>query len=319
MAAGNPNYGNDGIAALTIAHRMKNLVDQVFKRTVLLFLLGGAEGRSPQGVTGRSIVQELMYGDQTAVGSFADDDVFTVPSRAGITAAEFPWRRFSGSIFITGEEIDANSGPEAAVNLADARLKQAMRTMAKDLNAMLYADGTGNGNKDLLGLAALFAQANTYGNIDRNDALNAWWRANVNALGATPFDEADLRTAYNDVVDGVEKPTHIITTQEGYESYEGLIQDTIRHEDTELGDAGFDSLMFKSTPMVFDRDQSDGVVDFLNMDHIFLKSNNNRWFSPSEWLFPVNQDAQYKNIISSGNLVTDNSALQSRISGASNA
>jgi hypothetical protein len=270
-------------------------------------------------VTGRSIVQELMYGDQSNVGSFADDDVFAAPNRGGITAAEFPWRRFKGSLTITGEEIDANSGPEAAVNLAEARLKQTMRTMAKSLNAMLFADGTGNSNKDLLGLAALFHQSNLYGNIDRNDSANAWWRADVTDLSAGAFDEADLRHSYNSVVDGAEKPTHIITTQEGYESYEGLIQDTIRHEDTELGDAGFDSLMFKSTPMVFDRDQTDGVVDFLNMDHIELKSNNNRWFSPSEWLFPVNQDAQFKNIISSGNLVTDQANLQSRILGASNA
>jgi hypothetical protein len=141
----------------------------------------------------------------------------------------------------------------------------------------------------------------------------------VTDLSATAFDEADLRHSYNSIVDGADKATHIITTQEGYESYEGLIQDTIRHEDTELGDAGFDSLMFKSTPMVFDRDQTDGVVDFLNMDHIELVSNNNRWFSPSEWRFPTNQDAQYKNIISSGNLVTSNASLQGRLLGASNA
>lgn len=318
MAEGNPTYGTSGLVALTIAHRMKNLVDQVFKRTVLLFLLGGAEGRSPRGVTGRAIVQELLYGDQSSVGSFADDDVFAAPNRGGITAAEFPWRRFKGSIMITGEEIDANSGPEAAVNLTEARLQQVMRTMAKDLNAMLYADGTGNSNKDLLGLAALFDQDNTYGGIDRSDVANAWWLAHTTAVGGA-FDEADLRHEYNSVVDGAEKATHIITTQEGYESYEGLIQDTIRHEDTELGDAGFDSLMFKSTPMVFDRDVQDGVVYFLNMDHIELVSNNNRWFSPSEWRFPVNQDAQYKNIISSGNLVTDFAALQGQLTGCTNA
>jgi hypothetical protein len=160
MAEGNTTYGTSGLVALTIAHRVKQLRDQVFQKNVLLFLLGGAEGKSPQGVTGRSIVQELLYGDQSNVGSFADDDVFDAPSRGGITAAEFPWRRFKGSLMISGEEIDANSGPEAAVNLAEARLKQTMRTMAKNLNSMLYADGTGNSNKDLQGLDALVDQDN---------------------------------------------------------------------------------------------------------------------------------------------------------------
>jgi hypothetical protein len=317
MAEGNPVFGTSGLVALTLQNHMKNLIDQVFKSTVLLFLLGGR--RAPTGKTGRSIVQELLYGDQDSVGSFADDDVFDPPSRGGITAAEFPWRSFQGSIMFTGEEIDANSGPEQAVSLLKARMEQVQRTMAKSINAMLHGDGTGNGGKDMLGLAALFAQANVYGGIDRNDALNAWWRANVTDLSASAFDEADLRTAYNDVTDGAEKATHILTTQEGYESYEGLIQDTIRHESTELGDAGFDSLMFKSTPMVWDRDKADGTIDFLNLDHVMLVSNNNRWFKPTDWKEPTNQDAQYKNIISRGNLITRNAALQGRITGASNA
>jgi len=316
MAEGNPNFGTDGIVALTLQHYMRNLVDQVFQRTVLLHLLGG-DG-APESKTGRTLVQELLYGDQSSVGSFADDDIFPQPSRGGITAAEFAWSNYHGSVFFTGEEIDVNSGPEQAVSLLKARIRQVERTMAKDLNAMFYGDGTGNGGKDFLGLAALINATNTFGGIDRTDALNAWWRASITNVAGV-LTEAALRTKYNDVTDGSEGPSNIITSQAGYEAYEGLLQGTIRNFDTDLADAGFNNLLYKDTPMVFDRDSVAGEVVFLNMDHVMLKSLNGAWFRPSGWLIPTNQDGQYKNIILRGQLATDDAALQGKLTGVTNA
>lgn len=316
MAEGNTSFGTDGIVATTLQHYMRNLVDQVFKRTVLLHLLGG-DGKVPSQ-TGRSIVQELLYGDQSAAGSFEDDDVFSAPSRGGITAAEYPFKSYYGAVFFTGEEMDKNSGPEAAVSLLKARIMQVERTIAKNLNAMLYADGTGNSSKDMLGLEAVVDTDNTFGGIDRSDSDNSWWRASVTSQGGV-LTEAGMRTKYNDIVDGVEKATHIITTQDGFEAYEGLLQSTIRHMDTDLGDAGFDSLMFKSTPVVFDRDAPANTMYFLNLDHIELVSLNGAWFRVSDWLIPTNQDAKYKNIILRGNLTCKNSALQGKLTGITDA
>lgn len=313
MAEGNTAFGTDGIVATTLQHYIKTMPDQVFKRTVLLHLLGG-EGR-PESQSGRSIVQPLLYGDQSSTGFFADDDVFDAPSRSGITAAEFPYRSYHGSIFFTGEEMDKNTGAEAAVSLLKARITQVERTMAKEINAVLHGDAAGN---EFLGLKDLIATGNSLGGIDRSDSANAWWRASSEALSGN-LSEAAMRSKYNDIVDGVEKATHIITTQAGYEAYEAFLQDTIRNEDTSLGDAGFDNLMFKSTPMVFDRDCAAGVMYFLNMNHIKLVSLAGAWFKPSGWLTPVNQDAQYKNIILRGNLTLSNAALQGALTAISNA
>jgi hypothetical protein len=317
MAEGNVAFGTDGIVATTLQKYRKTLVDQVFRQTILLHLLGG-EGRTPESQTGRSIVQPLLYGDQDAVGSFSDVDVFDAPSRSGITAAEFPHRSVYGSVLFSGEEMDKNTGPEAAVSLLKGRITQVERTLAKTLNAMLHGDGTGNSNKDLLGLAALVDQDNVFGGVDRNDALNAWWRADSNAAGGV-LSEALMRTSYNNIVDGSEKATHIITTQAGFEAYEGLLQDTIRNMDTKLGDAGFDNLMFKSTPTVFDRDVPAQTMYFLNMNHIKLVSLNGAWFRISDWLVPTNQDAKYKNIIIRGNLTCSNSSLQGVLTGITDA
>lgn len=290
---------------------------------MLLHLLGG-QGMADAGQArysfpsqnGRSIVQPLLYGDQAAVGSFDDDDIFDAPSRGGLTAAEYAWKHMYGSVFFTGEEMAVNSGPEAAISLLKARLSQVERTMAKELNVMLFSDGTGNSSKDLQGLAIVVDSTGTLGGIDRSDALNTWWRSSETALGGA-LTLAALRSKYNSLVDGVEKPSHIVTTQSVFESYEALMEDSIRHEDTDLGDMGFDSLMFKSTPVVFDRDCQSGIAYFLNLDYIELVTLAGEWFNVGDWLRPVNQDGMYKNIILRGNLTSSNGSLQGKITGIS--
>jgi hypothetical protein len=315
MATGNSNFGVDGLLATTIEHFVRKLEEQAFNKTVLLHIL--SQGGIPSQ-HGNKIVQPLLYGETSAKGSFSDTDVFSAPTRDGISAAEYDWKQYYASIMISGIEVGKNSGPEAVLSLLQARLRQAELSIAQDMNTMLFGDGTGNSGKDFDGLAAAIADDNTFGNIDRTDAGNTWWRAQeVDQGGALSL--AKMRTAYNNVMDGVEKADHIITTQSGYEAYEALLEDTVRHESTALGDAGFDSLMFKSAPLVFDRDCTAETMYFLNTDYIELVQLDGKWFDVSDWLRPTNQDVQYKNILLYGNLTVSNSNRQGFLTGITNA
>lgn len=315
MAAGNPTFANDGLLATTIDHFVKKLEVQSFKRNVLTAIL---EEKGIASQHGESITQPLLYGETEAEGSFADVDVFAAPTRVGITAASFPWRQYYASIMISGVEMAKNSGPEAQLSLLKARLQQAELTIAKNMNIMLFADGTGNSNKDFLGLEAVVDDNNTFGGIDSSDALNSWWRAEVTALGGA-LSLAAMRTKYNDVSDGTERPSHILTTQAGFEAYEALLQDTVRHESTKLGDMGFENLMFKAAPVAFDRAAVAGQMYFLNTAYLDLISLDGKWFDVSEWLQPVNQDVFYKNILLYGNLTCSNRERQGVIRTISNA
>ena len=315
MALGNTAFGNDGLIATTLQHYNKKLEDVVFGANPLSYILKKAGIGSQNG---RTIVTPLLYAQATASGSYADNDTFVAPVREGITAAEFPWKAMFASIFFTGIEMAQNSGPEQAVSLLKARVTQAEKTIAKKLNAMLFADGTGNGGKDFMGLAGVIANGNTYGGIDRTDALNAWWDANVRAMGGA-FTLAALRTEYNNATEGNEQPTHIITTQTGFESYEGLLDAGVRYENRDLGDAGFQNLMFKGAPITFDRDCQAQTIYLLNTEHLKIVSLDGRWFDWSEWLVPVNQDAKYKNVYLNGNLTSSNSKRLGKITGATNA
>lgn len=315
MATGNADFGVDGLLATTIDHYIRKLEEQAFNRTVLLHIL--SEGGIPSQ-HGDNIIQPLLYGETSAKGSFSDTDVFAAPTRDGISAASFPWRQYYASIMISGIEIAKNSGQEKILSLLEARLRQADLSIAKDMNSMLFGDGTGNSSKDFQGLEAVISATNTFGNIDRSDAGNDWWRASVTAHGGA-LTLAGMRTKYNDVMDGSEKATHILTTQGGFEAYEALLQDTVRHESTKLGDAGFDNLMFKSAPIAFDRDCTSGVMYFLNTNYLELVSLDGKWFDVSDWLRPTNQDVQYKNILLYGNLTASNSERQGALTGITDA
>lgn len=312
MALGNTAFGNDGLIATTLQHYTKKLEDVVFGANPITYILKLAGMPSQNG---RTIVVPLLYAESTAVGSYEDDDTFIAPTRAGITAAEFPWKGMFASIFFTGIEMAQNSGPEQAVSLLKARVTQAERTLAKKLNLALLGDGTGNGGKDFMGLGGVIATGNTYGGIDRSDVLNTWWRAKVTALGGA-LTIAALRTMYNNTSEGNEQPTHIVTTQLLFEKYESLLDAGVRYENRDLGDAGFQNLMFKGAPITFDRDVTTGEVLFLNTNHLKIVKLDDRWFDWSDWLVPVNQDAKYKNVYLNGNLTSSNSSRLGKITGA---
>lgn len=315
MATGNSNFGTDGLLATTIDHYVRKMEEQAFDKHVLLHLL--SKGGIPSQ-HGNKIVQPLLYGEQTAKGSFEDDDVFTAPSRAGISAAEFEFRQYYASVMITGIEEAKNSGPEQILSLLKSRLRQAELTIGNDLNSQLFSDGSGNSGKDFDGLQAAIEDGNTYGGIDRSDSNNSWWRAQEVDQGGV-LTLAKMRTAYNNVMNGSDKANIILTTQDGYEAYEALLDSTLRHEGSELGDAGFDNLMFKSAPLTFDRDAPANEMYFLNMDYIELVSLNGKWFDVSDWLQPTNQDAKYKNILLYGNLTVSNSERQGFLTGITDA
>ncbi len=303
MATGNTAFPADGLIATTLQHYRRKLEDVIFGSKPLLFIIKQAGIETQHG---RTIVQPLLYAGISSKGSYDDDDTFVAPTRVGLTASEVTWRHYYASIFFTGPELAMNSGKEQILSLVKARTMQAEMDVSADLNVQFFADGTGNSSKDFEGLANIVSDdTNTYAGIDRSDATNAFWRPKVDA-SAVATSAAKLGNMYNTASEGNDQPTNIITTQDGFEAYEALLTSAIRYEDTVMGDNGFQNLMFKAAPIVFDRDCPASNFFFLNMNHMKFVNLNGRWFDWSEWLVPVNQDAKYKNLYLSGNLSVTN-------------
>lgn len=299
--AGNSNF--DSLLATTLANYQKRLTDNIFKDRVLTWYLNDKTRIKLRG--GSKIVEPLIYAQNTTFGSYSGYDTIALTPQEGISAAEFEWRQLAASIAISGIEEAKNAGEQAVLDLLEAKVMQTEETFKEGLNTMLFADGTGNGGKDFLGLAALIESGNTVGNID--GAANSWWNSYEENTAAV-LTEAYMRTAYNSVSKGSDQPDLVLTTQTLFEKFEGLLTPNVRYSDVKMANLGFQNLMFKGAPVVYDPACTAGVMYFLNSKYIGLVGHSDRWFAQTPFVRPENMDAKYALITSYGNLTVRNRA-----------
>ncbi len=320
----NTNFGTTGLIATTIERWIPTLVEQIFTSKPFMWALdkAGSIENEPGGI---SIVQPLIYGESANVGSYADYDVFATDPNDGISAAEFPWRQFYGLLHISGIEAAMNSGAEAILGLLESRGKQLQLSMSEEIERQLLNDGSGNSVKDFDGIAAIVSAANpSWGNLGGIDRTSqAYWRSEVKdhvAAGVTGL-RANMRNVYNTVSKGNEHPNFLLATQDNFELFESDLTDQARYQDMEMADGGFQNLLFKGAPLTYDEYADIGFtanavataqspIWFLNLDYIHLKKLASVWFSPTDMMQPVNQDAFYKTLLCYGNLTTSNASRQ---------
>jgi hypothetical protein len=309
MPAGNANF--DALLSTTLANYRPQLTDNVFTaRPLTYFLMDKGRIRMTNG--GTKIVEPLIYGQNSTVGSYSGYDTISLTPQEGVSAAEYDWKQYSASIAISGIEEAKNNGEQEVINLLESKIMQAEESLREGFNQMFYADGTGNSGKNWNGLGNLVESGNTVGGIDSSDALNTWWRSyEENTAGALTL--LQMGTAYNSVSVGNDHPDMVLTTQTLYEKYESLLQPQLRYTDTKTADAGFQNLLFKSAPVTYDVHCTAGVMYFLNSKYITLVGHSGKWFTQTDFVRPENMDARYALIMCYGNLTVRNRKKQGKL------
>jgi len=315
--AGNPNF--DAIASTTLKNYVPKLVDNIFTARPLVYFLKQA-GQIRQIPGGERIVIPLIYGTNTNVGSYSGYDTLTTTQQAGISAAEYTWKQFYAGITISGIEEAQNSGEAAIIDLLEGKIMQAEESITEAMDIMFFSNGTGNGGKDWNGLLNLlydnspaFGTA-VVGGID--GSTETFWRSYHDNTAAA-LTIAAMATAYNTASVGNDQPNVILTSQVLYEKYETLLQPQLRFTDTKTADAGFQNLMYKGAPVVYDANLSAGApaanptyMYFLNTKYLRLVGHSDVWFKPSPFVRPNQTDARYAQILCYGNLTISNRARQ---------
>jgi len=309
--AGNSSF--DSLLSTTLANYRDQLTDNIFTaRPLTNHLMENGRVRMLDG--GTKIVEPLIYGQNDTVGSYAGYDSISLTAQEGISAAEFEWRQYAASIAISGIEEAKNNGEAAIVNLLEAKIMQAEESMRESFNQMFFADGTGNSGKDWNGLGNLVDATTAVGGIDPTATGNSWWGSYEEGT-AGALSLADMATAYNSVSVGNDHPDMVLTTQALFEKYESLLQPQLRYTDAKTADAGFQNLLFKSAPVVYDVHASAGTMFFINSKYLTLVGHSGKWFSQTEFVRPENLDAQYALIMCYGNLTVRNRAKQGKLTG----
>ena len=305
------NANFDALLSTTLANYRDQLTDNIFTARPLTYFLQD-KGRIRMLNGGTKIVEPLIYGESSTVKSYSGYDSISLTAQTGITAAEYDWKQYAASIAISGIEEAKNNGEQEIINLLEAKIMQAEESMREGFNRMFYADGTGNSGKDWNGLGNIVEASGTVGGINRATTGNEYWRS-YEENTATALTLAQLATGYNSVSVGNDHPDMVLTTQTLFEKYEALLQPQLRYTDTKTADAGFQNLLFKAAPVVYDEHCTAGVVYFLNSKYLTLVGHSGKWFSQTEFVRPEDLDARYALIMCYGNLTCRNAAKQGKL------
>jgi hypothetical protein len=305
------NSNFDQLLSTTLANYRSQLTDNVFTARPLTYQLMD-KGRIRMLNGGTKIIEPLIYGENSTVASYSGYDSLSLTPQEGISAAEYEWKQYAASIAISGIEEAKNNGEQEIINLLEAKIMQAEESMRESFNRMFFGDGTGNSGKDWNGLGNLVETGNTAGGINSATAGNEFWRSyEENTAGALTL--AQMSTAYNSVSVGNDHPDTMLTTQTLFEKYEALLQPNLRYTDTKTADAGFQNLLFKAAPVMYDVHCDTGVFYFLNTKYLTLVGHSSKWFAQTEFIKPEDVDARYALIMCYGNLTCRNRAKQGKL------
>lgn len=261
---------------------------------------------------GTVIRRPLMFAFNDTVSSYSGYDLIDTTPQEGFGWAEYEWRQHAGSVTISGEEVKKNSGAKQLINLLQAKVDQLKLSIADDMNAMLWSDGTGNNSKDMLGLQAIVSDSVTLAGIA--PGTYTWWKSVVEAGPADLTDVAGVETlndVYNTIRVNRSKVDVEFTTQDNFQAYEALAVPNIRFQDLKAADLGFETIAHKGAEVIFEPDvpapggSGGGYWYFLNSDRLEFVQHANSWLDPTDFVRPYNQDAKTALILSMGNLITD--------------
>jgi len=303
----------DSLLTTTLANYREKMYDNIFDDYPFLSYLNGKLGKAMRGSSvkrllsgGESIVEHLLYEQNGTVKSYSGAEQLDTTLQEGHTIARFNWKQYAVSIGITGLEKRSNMGESAMINLLSAKATQAEMSLRDRMSVDSFADGTGNGGKNLTGLAALISTTVTVGGLA--PATHTWWVADVTtSVGSFVSGGLDaMRSKFNDITFGNDKPDLIVTTQAVHEFYEKSQQPQERYSVNTVADAGFLNLGFKGVPIVFDRDCTSGVMYFLNSKYLNLCCHRDADISTGPFITPENQDVSTAMVLFQGNLTTNN-------------
>ena len=309
-----PNTSFSEIITTTIRNRSGALADNVSNGNAILRRLTAKGNR--KAATGRTIIQELEYAEGTFQW-YSGYEVINITPPDVITAAEYNWKQAASPVSVSGLESDVqNTGKEAKINLVEARVKNAEKTLRNNITAGLYSDGTGSSGKQLTGLAAAVPvdpTTGTYGGINRSATNSTFWRSQQTdgtAITSTSIT-ASMNTTWLNCVRGTDTPDLIMADSLLYGFYLASLQSIQRIMSSEMAEAGFTSLKYMDADVVFeDASITANRMYFLNTDYLFLRFSPKRNFTPLENVQSVNQDACTQLIVWAGELTVSNSSVQ---------
>lgn len=304
----------DAITTTTLRNRSKKLADNTSENNAILRKIK-EKGNLKLKPGGRTIIQELDYQENSTFKRYSGYEELDVSPADVISAASFDWKQAAVGISISGLEQLQNSGRDALIDLLEARIKNAERTMQNNIASDCYSDGTADGGKQIGGLQLLVADDPTTGTVGGiNRATYSFWRNykyDPTADGGGALTSVNVQTYMNEVYlnvsRGTDHPDLILADNAYYTAYWASLQAIQRIHDSKMAEAGYQVLKFQGADVCFDGGVGGACptdhMYFLNTDFLHFCVHKDRNFVPiGDDRFAVNQDAMVKLLGFAGNM-----------------
>jgi hypothetical protein len=297
------------ILATTIQSRSGTLADNATNNNALLLKMK-ERGNIKTFSGGNVILEEIMYNDPSTqnAGSYSGYDTIDITPNSPISAASYDIKQYAAAVSISGLEMLQNSGKEQIIDLLEGRIQVAEAQLLNQISAGLYSDGTGNGGKDIVGLASAISTTpttGTYGGINRA-TWNFWRNKAFDATtdGGAAATSANIQSYMNrlavQLVRGTDRPDIIVADNNYYRLYLESLQAIQRITSESSGGAGFTSLKYFGAGFNCDVYLDGGIggsapanrMYFVNTKYLKFRPHRDRNFAPIGGdRQSVNQDA----------------------------
>jgi len=271
------------VQSLTQDKIVPSVVDGAFNGNVLTARLL----KNGKRWDGEALKRPMMYQKNSAQGSYSGFDTLSTNKINTRIISSFDPRQYYQSVVLSNLDLAVNATQSRVLDLLKVEMETAKMSMADSIGGLFYGDGTGNSNKDFLGLGAAVDDGTnvaTYGTQTRS-SYSALQSSVTTGVGALTISA--MATSYNAAKVGTAKPTLIVTDESVWTYYESLVQPQIRanydvggykqvtsmgmaenKSALGVGEVGFDALMYRGVPVVADEKCTSGFMYMLNEDYL---------------------------------------------------
>lgn len=294
--------------------------------------------------SGRTMRIPLKTSKNTTGQSYRGLETLSVAATDNRVIMEYTPCSYAMAVTLPHDELSVADTDEKVIDLMKLEVQSTAEDMADDLGTILYADGTGNGSRDPLGLAAINDDGSTVSSIGGLSRTTYTTLASTVTASSGTLTLAKVDTLWNAVTSGMQKPTVGLVTEAVYAFYGQLLrpQERINKEVSGSkggmqGSTGFAGLDYRGVGIVADEKSPSGLFQFINekyVDWYALPSFGSEsiayknqiegndydtpvglGFSFSGWVKPANADGRVGHILLKGNLVTSNPKRHGKLTG----
>jgi hypothetical protein len=299
--------------------------------------------RAAKKWSGRTIRVPIKVSKNITGTSFRGMEVLSVSPTDNRQFMEFDPSFYQISCVLPLDELSVADTDEAVLDLMKLTLQSDTEDMADDIGTLMYADGTGNGSKDPLGLAALVDDGSTISTIGGLSRSTFTTLASVVTASSGVLSLAKMDTLWNGVTSGNVKPTAFYGTETVFSLYGQLLrpQERIPKEFSTIkglsGGTGFETLTYMGKPIFADEKATSGLLLALNENFIDwyglpvfgakavayksqIKGNDYNapvglGFSWSDWITGQNVAGYVGHIYLGGQMITTNPRRHGKLTG----